>query len=225
VSDDSLDAALAYMDSHPECGVLGTHLVGRDGTPQPNCRYFPTIANIFVARSGLARAFPRLRMVDPPDALRYPSVATECDWVTGCFMLIRRDVVAATGLFDPRYFLYFEEVDFCLNAKRRGWKIVYLPTTRVVHLGGESAKSDAQLSESGQISVLQIESELLYIRKHFGRAGLLAHVCLCELADAMRACKSMLKRRALTGLAGISAQARNRRRILAETRWGTRPTR
>jgi GT2 family glycosyltransferase len=140
-------------------------------------------------------------------------------------MLIRRDVVAATGLFDPRYFLYFEEVDFCLNAKRRGWKIVYLPTTRVVHLGGESAKSDAQLSESGQISVLQIESELLYIRKHFGRTGLLAHVCLCELADAMRACKSMLKRRALAGLAAISAQARNRRRILAETRWGTRPTR
>ena len=97
----------------------------------------------------------------------------ECDWVPGCYYLIRREVIDQVGLFDPRYFLYYEEVDHCKRVKQAGWKVVYYPHTTVVHIGGESAKSVDQLNVDGrQIPTLQIESELLYFRKHHGLPGL-----------------------------------------------------
>src|SRR5678816_1148982 len=144
----------------------------RDGELQPGCRHFPNPWNVFLHRAGVARFFPKVRMVDEPmDDISTPR---ECDWVPGCYMLVRKEVIDRCGLFDPRYFLYVEEVDFCRRAKSAGWKVVYFPETSVVHVGGESAKSEAKLSASGQISNLQIESELLYYRKHFGLSGVVA---------------------------------------------------
>ena len=63
----------------------------------------------------------------------------ECDWVPGCYYLVRREVVDRIGLFDPRYFLYFEEVDHCRRVRQAGWRVVYYPDTQVLHIGGESA--------------------------------------------------------------------------------------
>jgi hypothetical protein len=108
--------------------------------------------------------------------------------VPGCYYLVRREVIESTGLFDPRYFLYYEEVDHCRAVHRAGWSVVYYPFTEVVHLGGESAKSEGTLTSAGQqILPLQIESELLYFRKQYGVAGLLIAVCLIMVADGMKA--------------------------------------
>lgn len=77
----------------------------------------------------------------------------ECDWLPGCFYLVRREVLDKVGLFDPRYFLYYEEVDHCKRVKEAGWKVVFYPHTTVVHIGGESSKSVAELeAASRQIS-------------------------------------------------------------------------
>ena len=141
VAPDTLRKTIDYMDTHPDCGVLGVQLVGDDGERQPSCRYFPTPWNVFLARTGLAGFFPRVRMVD--DMGWDHASVRECDWVVGCYYLVRREVIDEVGLFDPRYFLYSEEVDHCKAAKQAGWKIVFFPDTSVVHLGGESAKSDA----------------------------------------------------------------------------------
>ena len=224
VAPDTLEKTVAFMDAHPEHGVLGVRLVGRDGELQPNCRYFPTPWNVFLARSGLKRFFPRTRMVDDMD-WDHASVR-ECDWVTGCYYLVRREVIDAVGLFDPRYFLYCEEVDHCRATVKAGWKVVYFPDTSVVHIGGESAKSDAALTASGrQISALQIESELLYFRKHHGLRGVLATAVLSTLADAWLAAKSLLRRRGHADRQPLWAHLRNFWTLLARTRLGTRPTR
>lgn len=224
VQPDTLARTVAYMEQHPECGILGVRLVGRDGQLQPSCRYFPTPWNVFLARTGLARFFPAVRMVDDLE-WNHDSVR-ECDWVPGCYYLVRREVVEQVGLFDPRYFLYYEEVDHCRAAKDAGWKVVYFPDTRVVHLGGESAKSDASLTAKGrQISALQIESELLYFRKHHGRLGLLAGLLLSVLGDAYVATKSLLRRRGGEELRHAWAHARQSGTLLLRTRFGSRPTR
>lgn len=226
VSADSLDTVVAYMDQHPECGITGTRLVGRDGAPQPNCRFFPTVWNLFLLRAGLDGWWPSVQKVDPPQPDSPARSAQECDWVTGCFMMIRREVVEQTGLFDHRYFLYFEEVDFCVAAKKQGWKVIYLPTTDVIHIGGESAKSDAALTESGkQISALQIESEILYVRKHFGRSGLLFHIVLSWVVDSLRATKWLLRHRSAAGLRPIRQHAGGLWELAHRTKWGTQPTR
>jgi N-acetylglucosaminyl-diphospho-decaprenol L-rhamnosyltransferase len=223
VSADTVRQTVEFMDDHPDCGIVGVRLVGRDGQLQPGCRHFPTPWNAFLHRTGMERFFPRVQMVDEP--IEDDATPRECDWVPGCYMLVRKEVFDQCGHFDPRYFLYFEEVDFCRRVKSEGWKVFYFPQATVVHLGGESAKSDARLTAAGQISVLQIESELLYYRKHFGLLGLLVFVSLALLADALQALKWLARGRPLLDLRPVRDHARSTGSLLIKTRVGAAPTR
>jgi N-acetylglucosaminyl-diphospho-decaprenol L-rhamnosyltransferase len=224
VSPETLQTTVAFMDAHPKHGVLGVQLIGSDGKAQPSCRYFPTPWNQFLARSGFSRFFPSVKMVDDLDWDH--GSPRECDWVTGCYFLIRREVVDSVGLFDPRYFLYCEEVDLCRRVKQAGWGVVFFNGTKVIHLGGESAKSEGPLTPGGQqISALQIESEMLYFRKHNGIKGVVTYVLLAWLSDFIDASKGLIKGRGLLGLKVIGQNARAVGSTLFKTRLGTTPTR
>jgi GT2 family glycosyltransferase len=224
LSPGTLGTALAWMRAHPDCGVLGVRLVGRDGTQQPSCRRFPTPLNMFLMRTGLARFAPWVRGLDDP---RWdPAVSQDCDWVPGCCYFMPRAVLDEVGLFDPRYFLYCEEVDHCKRVKQAGWTVRYCAGTTVVHLGGESAKTVTELTESGrQISALQIESELLYFRKHHGRAGLALALVLTALANAYLALKWIVKRRDVTGTQPYWRHTGTTWTLLRRTGGATHPTR
>lgn len=224
VAPDSLEKTVAYMDAHPRCGILGVRLVGRDGELQPSARYFPTPWNLFLQRTGLGRFFPGARLMDDLD-WDHASVR-QCDWVPGCYYLVRREVIDQVGLFDPRYFLYYEEVDHCLAAKRAGWEVVFFPHTSVVHLGGESARTVADVTPSGrQVEALQVESELLYFRKNHGPGTLGLHVLLTLLGDAWLAAKRLLLGRRPLGLLAYFRHARLVWTLLRRTGWGRHPTR
>ncbi|MBK7614782.1 MAG: glycosyltransferase family 2 protein [Burkholderiales bacterium] len=223
IEPDGLRLPLAYMASNPNCGILGVRLVGRDGDLQPCCRYFPTPWNQFLSRTGLSRWLPG-RLVDnmdwPHDQVR------DCDWVPGCYYLVRKEVIDQVGLFDPRYFLYFEEVDHCRAAKQAGWRVVYFPFTQVVHLGGESARKDGPISKSGrQVEVLQLESALLYFRKNHGVLGLLAHLAFEGVADMVLMLKALLKGQGLGPVAYQAKRLQAVARLLLQTKLGTKPTR
>ena len=221
VSPGGIERTVRYLDQNPQCTILGVRLVDRDGTQQPSCRFFPTPWNEFLMRTGLDRFFRGARLIDDP--AWNPAVARECDWVPGCYLLLRREVVERTGLFDPRYFLYYEEVDHCKAVKASGGRVMYFPDTTVVHIGGESAKSDAEITKSGrQIPALQVESALLFYRKHHGRAGLALGVLLAAAGDAYIRVKSLLRGRG-TG-AGFRHLATTWS-LLRRTAWATRPTR
>lgn len=222
VSADTIYKTMAYMDSHARCGILGVKLVGRDGVLQPSARYFPTPWNLFLARTGLNRLFSGVRMVDDM-AWDHASVR-QCDWVPGCYFLVRRAVIDQIGLFDPRYFLYYEEIDHCLAARKAGWEVTYFADTTVVHIGGESAKTTGTITAGGrQIEAMQIESELLYFRKNHGLAGVWAHVLLTFAADGIVQLKQRLRRKSPAG-AG-AAHIALVWSLFRRTSWATRPTR
>lgn len=224
IEPDTLSKTLDYMQANPDCGVLGVRLVGREGDLQPSCRYFPTPFNVFIARAGLGRFFPWVKMVDDM-AWDHASVR-ECDWLPGCYYLIRREVIDQVGLFDPRYFLYYEEVDHCKRVKQAGWKVVYYPHTTVVHIGGESAKSVGELNTaSRQISTLQIESELLYFRKHHGLSGLALHMLLVTLGDLILTLKALLKGRGKAAMGACWQHAHVTWALLRDTKFASQPTR
>ncbi|MCP1501146.1 GT2 family glycosyltransferase [Pseudomonas migulae] len=224
VAADTLNKTLDYMEAHPDCGVLGVRLVGREGDLQPSCRFFPTPLNVFLSRTGLERFFPVVKRVDDMD-WDHASVR-ECDWVPGCYYLIRREVIDQVGLFDPRYFLYYEEVDHCKRVKQAGWKVVYYPDTTVVHIGGESAKTVVELNAvSRQIPKMQIESELLYFRKHHGLPGLALHMFLVCLGDLILALKALLKGRGRAAIGACWQHTRATFALLRETKFATQPTR
>ncbi len=150
----------------------------------------------------------------------------DCDWVPGCYFLVRKEVIDQVGLFDPRYFLYYEEVDFCFSAKRAGWLVTYFPHTSVVHLGGESAKHEGEISStSQQIESLQIESELLYFRKNHGLGGVLEHMLLSSAADGIQFLKDIVKLRSFGRIIFSLRRAMFVWRLLFRTQLATVPTR
>jgi GT2 family glycosyltransferase len=220
---DTLRRCLLHMKADPACGVLGVQPVGEAGQLEAAARLFPTPWQTFVLHSGLfggtarAPAAPRLTAGG--------ALVAECDWVVGCFYLIRRQVIEQVGLFDPRYFLYFEEVDHCHAVKQAGWKVECLLDARVVHEGGASAASDGALGPGRQISAIQAESSLLYFRKHGGIRGVLAAIALSVLTDGVLAGKWLLRRRTLAGLAPYWQNTTRICRLALQTRLGRQPTR
>lgn len=206
VESDTIQKTFDFMQAHPSTGILGVKLLGDDASLQPSCRYFPTPWNLFLNRTALSKLFISTRLVDD---MNWDHVSVrKCDWVPGCYYLIRKEVIDQVGLFDPRYFLYYEEVDHCFATKKAGWEVVYYPDAPIVHIGGESAKTDNKLSKLGrQVSALQIESELLYFRKNLGLIRTISHLMLSTLAELIlllkRALKSRFNIRATFGSGGL----------------------
>ena len=123
-----------FLDAHPAVGIAGSRLEDPDGTPQRSAFRFHSLRGEFerAIRMGSVSKLLHRHVIAPP----IPEHPAECDWVAGASMLVRTAVFETAGLMDERYFMYFEEVDFCLAAKRAGWPCWYVPTSRVVHLVG-----------------------------------------------------------------------------------------
>jgi len=228
IEPETLGKTVAYMDAHPRCGILGVKLVAVDGRLHSSARYFPTPWSIFVQRTGLQRIFKSTRLVDDMD-WDHASVR-QCDWVPGCYYLVRKALIDQVGLFDPRYFLYYEELDQCLAARKAGWEVAFYPDTKVIHIGGQSAKKfeGAQIVTrvGPELESLRIESEMLYFRKNHGLGAVWLNVLLTTLGDAVLALKRLLKRGAAAGAANAGAKhVALVWSVFVRTRWGTRPTR
>lgn len=224
VEPDTLHLCVDYLDRHPECGVLGALSVDERGRPSFAGRSFPTPWRAFAQQTGLFGR--RLVMDDRYDPARPGAQvdgALDTDWVVGCFYLVRREALDRVGLFDPRYFLYFEEVDHCRAVRDAGYAVRCLPAARVVHEGGGSASSDGALDSARQISAYQVESGLLYFRKHGGLAGALWTTALWLLADVLLAFKSLLKGRPFADIARHARSIGLTLRLFLRTRAGRTP--
>jgi GT2 family glycosyltransferase len=169
----SLKAAVNNMNIHPEVALAGARLVGRDFSWQPSARMFPSIFNDALVLTGLAARFPKSRFFGHFDRTwADPSEPAQVDWVPGAFSIFRAQVLDKVGLFDPRFFMYSEEVDLCRRIKNAGYQVWYWPDIQVIHIGGESSRQvkNLELSSSGstQLVLWRMRSTLLYYRKHHG---------------------------------------------------------
>lgn len=185
VQSDALAAAVAWMRAHPDCGVAGAQLVHPDGSPQNSIANFPTLATELLNKSLLRRLcssrYPgKERRFDEP---------VEVETIVGAFMLIRRETWDALGGLDERYFFFLEETDFCLHARRRGWRVMHLPHIRVFHGQGQSAK---QVRAEARIEYWR--SRYLYFAKNHRpvarallAAGLAARLVVDWLAGGLMA--------------------------------------
>ncbi len=217
VSPDTLSKTVSFMEDHPRSGVLGVKLVDQNGQVQSTCSYFPTPWRIFLEASGLIGLVERGRSADGCSL-------HGCDWVRGCFFMIRREVIETLGLFDPRYFLYFEEVDRCRSLRDSGWEVTCYPYTTVTHIGGESAKYDGRaLDGMGQVSALHSESLLLYFRKYHGVSGVLASAFLSTLTDVARVAKRLIVLRDPDRARAAMDHCWLVIKLLIATRMGSRP--
>lgn len=130
----TIDTMVSYLEDLPKVGAVGPRMVGLDGRVQPSCRSFPTLRAVVLRGTGLDRLFPNSQSVR-----RYllsdwdHQQARQVDWVLGGCMLLRRQALDQVGLFDEGFFMYYEDIDWCLRAKRAGWQVHYVPDAQVVH--------------------------------------------------------------------------------------------
>jgi hypothetical protein len=176
--ENALSLAVRHMNETPECGLGGGLLVGRDGAWQPSARAFHSLRDDFFVMSGLSAKFPKSKVFGNFDRTWADvNVAASVDWVPGAFCIIRPQALKEVGLFDPRFFLYYEEVDLCLRIKNAGYSIWYWPDVIIIHLGGESSRTLKSLefsSQAAQVVMWRMRSTLLYYRKHHGFKAFLA---------------------------------------------------
>jgi GT2 family glycosyltransferase len=172
----SLKLAIEHMDHQPNVALGGARLVGRDLSWQPSARMFPSIRTDALVMTGLAARFPHSKFFGHFDRTwADPAEPSAVDWVPGAFSIVRPEVLEKVGLFDPRFFLYGEEVDLCRRIKSAGYEIWYWPDILVTHVGGESSRHRSDVDLAGaQITLWRMRSTLLYYRKHHGSTALLS---------------------------------------------------
>jgi N-acetylglucosaminyl-diphospho-decaprenol L-rhamnosyltransferase len=142
---DSVAAAVAFARSNPDAGIVGGRTLFADGTLNPSsCHGRPTPWSLFCAGVGLSSVFRRSRWFDPESLGRWQrDTVREVPAVTGCFLLIRRELWERLGGFDEAFFMYGEETDLCLRAAKLGQRCVICPEAQLVHYGGRSERARA----------------------------------------------------------------------------------
>jgi GT2 family glycosyltransferase len=117
-----------------------------------------------------------LRQGERADAI--PTEPFEVDYVVGCGLLVKRAVLEKVGLLDERYFLYYEETDFCARVQKAGWRIVTEPTARLWHKVSRTTGAESDLT-----LYYMRRNVLLYLREH-GRRPILS--VARAVGDALR---------------------------------------
>jgi GT2 family glycosyltransferase len=155
---------VSFADAQAQAGVVGCRVLNPDNSLQPTCFMFPSILNMLLSSTYLYKLFPRSRFFGREHMTWWDSNdAREVDVVKGCFMLVRREAIEQVGPMDEGFFMYAEETDWCYRFKKNGWKVMFAPVGRIIHLGGQStAQKHAAMIVQLRLSILKV------IRKHRG---------------------------------------------------------
>lgn len=180
IIDDAISHCFKYADSHPDVGVVGCQVLEDEN----RIFTFPTPLKAFLQHSGFSRAIQRLRLFRRPELSWWDRDSErDVDVIAGMFMLVCRDAIAQVGLLDEAYFLYYEETDWCYRLAQAGWRRVFIPSARIVHLGG-GAKSTAQISV--KMFVQMQKSAMIYFRKNLGIAAWAEMKVIYIISNAVR---------------------------------------
>jgi len=158
------------LQDRPDVGIVGSRLEERDGRAQVSCFRFlsPISEGLRAARTGpVTRLLTRYAVPMPVS-----DAPMEPQWTCFACALIRREVIEQVGFMEDGYFLYFDDVDYCRRAWNAGWRVLYWPQARVVHLVGASNPLEAARAARRRKPKYYYESRARYFAKFYGRPGL-----------------------------------------------------
>lgn len=158
---DSIKKMLGYMAENKQIGILGGQLLNVDGSLQYSCRQFYNLRIILFKRTFLGKIFRTSKLVD--DFLMADwdhQTVREVDWLLGACMLVRKVAWEDVGLMDERFFLYFEDVDWCYRMKKKNWQVIYYPFAKFIHHHPQES------SKKILPALYHIQSSLLFFTKH-----------------------------------------------------------
>jgi len=161
---DAVAALVRYLDGHQSVGVVSGRLLYPDLRFQHSAFHFPTIAMSFLDFFPINHRLTNARLNGRYLRRRYKAPMA-IDHPLGACMLTRAEVIQRVGGFDEGFFMYCEEVDWCLRVKRAGWDVHYTPDAEIVHHAGASSRQNA-----GSMLIQLHRSRDRFFRKHYGTA-------------------------------------------------------
>ena len=166
-------ALRAALDADPRAAAAGARLQRPDGRTQPSAWRFPTPLTALVGALFLHRRYTVQSRGDD---------VCEVDWAQSAALLVRRDAAEQIGWFDPAFFVYSDEVDFCKRLRDAGWRTLYVPQAVAIHheqlsTGGVPERRIVELSRNRD----------RYMRKHHSRASAWIVRLLTAFTYALRA--------------------------------------
>jgi GT2 family glycosyltransferase len=137
-----VDRLCAYMDQHSEIGAIGPKTVNDDMSIRVNTRKFPTLWNTFCETFFLVDLFPNNRLFRGRTMTWFSHLETKnVDVLSGCFLMVRREVVDKVGALDDRFFIYGEDTDWCKRMNLNNWEVVFFSETKAIHYAGASSSA------------------------------------------------------------------------------------
>ena len=193
----SLDKLVLFLEECPQVGAAGPRLLNPDRSLQPSCSPEPTLKTEFLRmfHLGSVRSDGYYSMEDWD--LEAPR---QVDVLLGACLLLRRQAIDQVGLLDEAYFVYSEEVDYCLRLRKAGWRIYWVPQAQVVHYGGQSTRQVA-----AEMFLQLYQNKIKYFRKHHGWLPAVFYKMILFVAG--------LGRVAMTPLAWLESSPRRQARL------------
>jgi len=202
VRENAIQALLSFAKELPKARIWGGRTLFADGRLNPtSCWRAASLWTMICQALGLSRVFQNSALFNPETygGWRRDTVR-EVDIVTGCFLLIERAFWEELRGFDPEYFIYGEEADLCLRARRLGARPAMTPAAEIVHLGGAS-----EPARSSKLIRL-FKGKVTLMRKHWSESAQMAGMALFRLTVLIRVICYGLGAR-LTGREGLVRQA------------------
>lgn len=196
----AIENALKFARKHPEAGLVGGRAVFPDGSLNPtSCFNRISLWGLFCTAVGLHLVFPRSRVFNGEMLGGWQrDEARQVDIISGSFMLMKNKTWRELGGFNPRYFMYAEDLDICLRAARLGYRPMVTPDAVITHLGGASAIR----REEKLVQVMKGRASL--VRDHWSALNASLGIAMLQLFVLVRLGGALLAR--LLGRKGDALQ-------------------
>lgn len=161
--DNPINKIIDFVKKNEKIDICGCKLLNKDKTLQPSVGFFPNLPRVFFWMFFIDD-IPVIRNLIKPYHQKMASFyqkEREVDWVTGAFLVIKREVFDKIGGFDEQFFMYEEEVDLCFLAKKGGSRAFYTPVGQVIHLKGGQSVEGFQ-----RAVLLEFQGLINFFKKH-----------------------------------------------------------
>lgn len=183
ILDKAIEKCLKFMQKRKDIDILGCQLLNEDKSLQPSGGFFPQLRRIFYMMVFIDDLPFINRLLKPYQQRRidFYQKVRQLDWATGAFLLVKREVINKIGGFDPTFFMYSEEVDFCFRAKKAGFNIWFYPKAKIIHLKGKSSACGFKKAVLGEYQGLK-----KFYQKHKPRWEMPILIVLLKIGAMLR---------------------------------------
>jgi len=176
-------ALIDYMEKNPRVGVVGPKTWNPDGSVQASCMRAPSVwtawCRALALDTSVLRHLPLFGGQLMSDFAH--NKTRDVDVLNGAFLLIRRAAMDEVGLIDDRYFMYGDDIDWCLRFRKAGWRVAFDADAEAIHYGGgTTARAPVYFYVEMQKANLQ------YWKKHHSRAAQFAYLASVGVHDSLR---------------------------------------